>query len=128
MSNGPTAMDWAEIAFDRKLEIDRLRGLLGRCLPIIEADARMMADITRHSPLDAESQAIHDSTEYESEKLLREIPAALTGAADQPSAARAYYETHEPPHCPTCDCGVNRSHATTADNGTEGHMEKRNAD
>ena len=85
MSNGPTAMDWAEIAFDRKLEIDRLRGLLGRCLPIIEADARMMADITRHSPLDAESQAIHDSTEYESEKLLREIPAALTGAADQPS-------------------------------------------
>ena len=28
MSNGPTAMDWAEIAFDRKLEIDRLRGLL----------------------------------------------------------------------------------------------------
>ena len=71
-----------------KAEVERLRGLLGRCLPIIEADARMMADITRHSPLDAESQAIHDSTEYESEKLLREIPAALTGAADQPSPAR----------------------------------------
>ena len=71
-----------------KAEVERLRGLLARCLPIIEADARMMADITRHSPLDAESQAIHDSTEYESEKLLREIPAALAGTADQQSGAQ----------------------------------------
>jgi len=54
-----------------------LRGLLKRCLPIVQADAQMMADITRHAPLDPESQAKHDSTEYESEKLLREIPEAL---------------------------------------------------
>jgi len=28
--------------------------------------------------------------------------------SDEAPAAtkRAYYETHEPPHCPTCDCGV----------------------
>ena len=39
---------------------------------------RMMADITRHAPLDAQSQAKHDSTEYESERLAREIPAALS--------------------------------------------------
>ena len=23
----------------------------------------------------------------------------------EPKPKRAYYETHEPPHCPTCDCG-----------------------
>lgn len=65
--------------FARKLERenDKLRGLLWRCLPIIEADAQMMADIARHAPLDPASQAAHDSTEYESEKLLREIPAML---------------------------------------------------
>lgn len=72
---------------DDVAEIDRLRGLLIRCLPIIEADARMMADITRHSPLDPVSQAQHDSTEYESERLVSEIPAALASAADQPSSA-----------------------------------------
>jgi hypothetical protein len=22
---------------------------------------------------------------------------------------RAYYETHEPPHCPTCDCGAQKT-------------------
>jgi hypothetical protein len=60
-----------------KAENERLRAMLARCLPIVEYDARMMADITRFSPLDAESQAKHDSTEYESEKLVREIPVAL---------------------------------------------------
>ena len=57
-------------------ELAAVRALLGRCLPIVEYDARMMADITRFSPLDAESQAKHDSTEYESEKLLPLIRAA----------------------------------------------------
>lgn len=60
------------------------RQLLVRCLPIIQYDAQMMADITRHAPLDAESQAKHDSTEYESEKLVREIPAFLGGKGDAP--------------------------------------------
>jgi hypothetical protein len=58
-------------------KIKELKDLLRRCLPIIESDARMMADITRHAPLDPESQAVHDNTEYESEKLVREIPIAL---------------------------------------------------
>jgi hypothetical protein len=41
----------------------------------------MMADITRFSPLEAASQALHDSTETESEKLLPLIDAyrAATG-------------------------------------------------
>jgi hypothetical protein len=39
----------------------------------------MVADISRHSPLDAESQAQHDRTEYLSEKLLPRIDAALAG-------------------------------------------------
>lgn len=29
---------------------------------------------------------------------------ATDTAAAQPDAGRAYYETHEPPHCPTCGC------------------------
>ena len=37
---------------------------------IVEADARMMADITRHAPLSPEDQARHDNTEYPSEKWL----------------------------------------------------------
>ena len=70
------------------LDRDRLRGLLIRCLPIVQADARMMADITRHSPLDPVSQAQHDSTEYESERLVSEIPAVLAGTGDQQSGAQ----------------------------------------
>jgi hypothetical protein len=42
----------------------------------------MMADISRHAPLDAESQATHDSTEYASERLIKLIDAAL-GANEQ---------------------------------------------
>lgn len=55
-----------------------LIALLERCLPIVEHDAGMMADLTRHAPLDFENQTTHDSTEYESEKLVREIPAMLS--------------------------------------------------
>lgn len=47
---------------------------LESALPIIQFDAQMMADITRHAPLDPESQAKHDSTEYASEHLVRTIP------------------------------------------------------
>lgn len=36
--------------------------------------------------------------------------AALSG---EPAPKRAYYETHEPPHCPTCDCGS--AHETAAE-------------
>jgi hypothetical protein len=79
---------------------DEARALLVRCLPIIRNDAQMMADITRHAPLDAESQAKHDSTEYESEKLLREIPAFLgTDYAEHDSACRIRVGEG-------CDCGA----------------------
>lgn len=64
----------ARASRDRIAELERL---LLRCLPIIQTDAQMMAVLTRFAPLDAEYQAKHDSTEYESEKLLREIPAAM---------------------------------------------------
>ena len=56
---------------------EKLAALLKRCRPIIEADAQMMADISRHAPLDADSQAKHDATEYESEKLARELERLL---------------------------------------------------
>lgn len=54
-----------------------MRELLKRARVFVVQDAQMAADITRHSPLDAASQAIHDSTETESEKLLVEIDARL---------------------------------------------------
>jgi len=63
-----TATELVSAEFARKME-----SLLRRCLPIIQADARMMADLTRFAPLDAESQRVHDTTEYESEKLAKEI-------------------------------------------------------
>ena len=59
------------------VERDALAALLRRARVYVEQDAQMMADITRHSPLDAESQAIHDTTEYECERLLSDIDAAL---------------------------------------------------
>jgi hypothetical protein len=56
---------------------DHLEGLLRRCLPIIQSDATMMADLTRFKPLEPEMQEIHDTTEYDSEKLVKEIPETL---------------------------------------------------
>ena len=61
-------------------EIHRLSALLERCRPFIEADVQMMADISRHAPLDAANQAIHDSTDYESERLLRDMTFEITGS------------------------------------------------
>ncbi len=58
---------------DKPPTVETLLDLLKRCRPIIEADAQMMADISRHAPLDAESQATHDATAYESERLVREL-------------------------------------------------------
>ena len=63
-------------------ERDALRALLTRARRHVEQDAQMMADLTRHSPLDPESQAAHDATEYESERLLPLIDAALRGEAE----------------------------------------------
>jgi hypothetical protein len=62
------------------------RALLVRCLPIVQREAQMAADITRHAPLDPVSQAIHDSTEIDAERLVREIPAAL---GEAPSLERS---------------------------------------
>lgn len=30
----------------------------------------------------------------------------MTENVNRPAEKRAYFETHEPPHCPTCDCGA----------------------
>ena len=51
---------------------------LEAALPIVQYDAQMMADISRFAPLDAESQQIHDTTEYASERLSRELPELIT--------------------------------------------------
>jgi hypothetical protein len=72
----------AEKARDEQAEAVRV---LAKCYSFVEADAMMVADLTRHAPLDAESQAKHDSTEAASEALMREI-------ADNPAAAAAVKE------------------------------------
>ena len=51
--------------------------MLIRCLPILESDAQMTADITRFVPLPPDAQRVHDTTETEAEKLLKEIPEAM---------------------------------------------------
>jgi len=74
---------------------EQLADLLRRCRPIIQADADMMADISRHAPLDPASQSVHDATEYESERLLPLIDAALAGAASRPVTTGADVLTEE---------------------------------
>ena len=68
---------------DKKYEarLQELEALLVRSRVFVAYDAQMMADITRFSPLEAASQALHDSTETESEKLLPLIDAALAADA-----------------------------------------------
>jgi|LakMenEpi03Aug12_release.lakeMendotaPanAssembly.Ray.scaffolds.fasta_scaffold912172_2 hypothetical protein len=74
------------MADDRLEKAERERDALASLLWIarwyVEQDVMMMADISRHAPLDAESQATHDSTEYASERLIKLIDAAL-GAKEQ---------------------------------------------
>lgn len=64
-------------------ERDTLVGLLRRARYFVEADVAMMDAITRHAPLPFEDQAKHDATEYPSERLLREIDAALKSAKEK---------------------------------------------
>jgi hypothetical protein len=64
-------------ADDAVRERDAAMALLRRSRRYVEQDAQMMDDISRHAPLDADSQATHDATEYESERLMREIDALL---------------------------------------------------
>ena len=40
--------------------------------PSVEAEARMMADLTRFAPLSPEEQAKHDGTEFPCERWMKE--------------------------------------------------------
>jgi hypothetical protein len=51
--------------------------LLKRALIYVRFDANMMADLTRFAVLSPEDQAKHDSTEYDCERLVKEIPEFL---------------------------------------------------
>lgn len=54
------------------VEVDKMLDLLKRAKTYVECDAQMMADLTRFAPLAPEQQSQHDSTEYDSEKWLKE--------------------------------------------------------
>ena len=55
--------------------VNELLELVERAKPIVEADARMVADLTRFAPLPSEAQEKHDTTEYPSEKWLSDLEA-----------------------------------------------------
>ena len=65
---------------DAQAEIALLRELLLRARKFVEDDTLMIAAITRHAPLPPDAQAIHNSTEYLSEILLRDIDSVLPNA------------------------------------------------
>lgn len=53
-------------------EVEKMLDLLKRAKTYVEFDAQMMADLTRFAPLAPDQQSQHDSTEYDSEKWLKE--------------------------------------------------------
>lgn len=57
-------------------------------------------------PRRTEAPWIHDSPQ--GERLCEDIKAIESASEKAPETGkkRAYYETHEPPHCPTCACHV----------------------
>lgn len=74
-----TAEELSGALREEQLKTQAAIKLLIRCLPIIESDAQMMADLTRFAPLPAADQARHDSTETDSERLAVELPLFLAG-------------------------------------------------
>jgi hypothetical protein len=67
-------------------DYEKVLDLLCRARKFVFDDALMAGAITRHAPLPPEAQAVHDSTEYLSEILLREIDSVLPNAPDQRGA------------------------------------------
>lgn len=51
----------------------KLAAMVRDARPIIEQDARMMADLTRFAPLSPEDQAKHDGTDFPSEIWIQEF-------------------------------------------------------
>ena len=69
---GPQSQEWAMTYGDMARE---LWALVQLAKPIVEADARMAADLSRFAPLPSEAQEKHDTTEYPSEKWLSDLEA-----------------------------------------------------
>lgn len=100
-------------------------GLIGKYGRLRAALAELIACKALRERIDGELSACHQEmspqlqameNEYQLRKPLawRDARAALSG---EPQPKRAYYETHEPPHCPTCGCG-SAVGETTADCST----------
>ena len=71
---------------DKYISVDdyeKVLGLLCRAREFVEYDALMVGALTRHAPLPPDAQAVHDSTEYLSEILLREIDSVLPSANER---------------------------------------------
>jgi hypothetical protein len=72
------ACDCREYKFQQLEErVVRLLVLLERSRKYVEDDVSMISAISRHAPLDKESQEVHDTTVYLSEVLLPEIDEEL---------------------------------------------------
>lgn len=86
---------WAAVVNERDALRARIDALMLEYCPD-EMTADQTAEWARH-------QVPHQLSAAEREVLERES-AAVDAVATEPK--RAYYETHEPPHCPTCGSGA----------------------
>ena len=94
-----------ELAYDDAIaQMDRLRAEVERLRAALETAAKRFDYIAAAAPREIASPvtgAAEARASAEQQKNER-MSAAVEAAA---ARKRAYYETHDPPHCPTCGCG-----------------------
>ena len=85
--------------------------LLREAIPAVQSYARKhgRAVVAAARRNDADHAAKHADIEKSAWGLADRIRAFL---APDSAPKRAYHETHEPPHCPTCECGADRIDTT----------------
>jgi hypothetical protein len=87
---------------------DDLGDLAERIVAHINATLAGVAVETSGAPADALEAGWRTAANWMNrDDLISDIgsPAYLADRSKAQRPHRAYYETHEPPHCPTCDCG-----------------------
>lgn len=82
----------------------RLRAVLTELLACKALREKIDGELSAcHQEMSPQLQALENEYQLRKPLAWRDARAALNGESASPK--RAYYETHEPPHCPTCDCG-----------------------
>lgn len=63
-------------------------------------------NLTEQQKVEAERDRLRAALNGEPAPVRKMSNADVDRVYGAAAVKRAYYETHEPPHCPTCDCGV----------------------